>query len=126
MTARLWLRISACYFGVLGLASFLAPQTAAAGLGQVMTPFDAFAARTVGVILIGFAVANWSISARPTTGMAIANLFLNAALAAVDTLAILDGTISAGSWGGIAAHVVLMAGLLVPVLTARGSTARLR
>ncbi|MEV1171537.1 hypothetical protein [Nonomuraea sp. NPDC049784] len=122
MTARLWLRISAVYLGLLGLASLLAPQAAASGLGQPMTPFDIFAARTVGVILIAFAVANWSTGVRPATGTVLANALLNAALAALDTLAILDKTISAGSWGGIAAHLVLLTALLAHLFTARAAT----
>lgn len=115
MTARLVLRISAIYLGLLGVASAVLPQTAASGLGQAMTPFDIFAARTVGTTLIALAIADWATSTRPPAGMLVANIVLNATLAVVDTVAIIDHTISASGWTGVTAHIVLLIAFAVAI-----------
>jgi hypothetical protein len=119
---RLVLRISAVYFGLLGVASLAVPKAAASGLDQPMTSFDVFTARTIGAILLAFAVATWSASARASTGILAANVLLNASLAAVDIGAIAGGTIGATSWTGVAAHLVLLSALLVGAVRLRRSS----
>jgi hypothetical protein len=42
----------------------------------------------------------------------LGNIFLNTALAIVDIAGIVGGTIGAGSWSGIAIHLLLLAGFL--------------
>jgi hypothetical protein len=110
---RLVLRISAVYFGLLALASLTVPKAAASGLDQPMTSFDVFTARTIGAILLAFAVATWSGSARASRGILAANAILNASLAAIDITAIASGTIGATSWSGVAAHLVLLSAILL-------------
>ncbi|MEV4820943.1 hypothetical protein [Micromonospora sp. NPDC049274] len=107
---RWLLRITAIYLGVLGAAALLVPQAAASGLGQPLTPFDVFATRTIGAILLTVAILNWSasVSTRAPAAVVLANVFLNAALGVVNAIAIVDGTISAGSWSGVAIHAALI------------------
>ncbi|MFG1653575.1 hypothetical protein ACGFIE_26940 [Micromonospora sp. NPDC049275] len=107
---RWLLRITAIYLGVLGTAALLVPQAAASGLGQPLTPFDVFATRTIGAILLTVAILNWSASAstRAPAGAVLANVFLNAALGVVNAIAIVDGTIGAGGWSGVAIHAALV------------------
>ncbi|HEX4225177.1 MAG TPA: hypothetical protein VHZ97_22630 [Pseudonocardiaceae bacterium] len=113
---RGWLlKVAGLYFGALGAASLLVPTMAAASLGQVMTPFDVFTARTIGAILLAVAIMNWSASRQSPAaprGVLLGNIFLNAALAVVDIVGVAGGTIGAGSWSGIAIHLLLLSGFL--------------
>jgi len=103
------LKLPAVYLAAIGLVSFAFPRQASTGLGQELTAFDTFAARTIGLALVTIAIVNWTASAR---NVVLANIFLNASLAALDTVSILDGTIGPGSWTGIAIHLILLSGLL--------------
>jgi hypothetical protein len=106
------LRLSAVYLGAIGLISFAFPRQASTGLGQELTAFDTFAARTIGLALVTIAIVNWSAGAESARNVVLANIFLNASLAALDTVGILDGTIGSGSWTGITIHLILLTGLL--------------
>ncbi|MEW9533109.1 hypothetical protein [Microbispora sp. NPDC049125] len=110
MTLRWLLRIVAIYLGALGAASLLVPQAASSGLGHALTPFDIFAARTIGATLLTIAILNWSasMSALIPVGVVLANVFMNAVLGTVDATNIIGGTIGAGSWSGVAIHAALV------------------
>jgi hypothetical protein len=87
-----------------------------------MTPFDLFATRTIGVLLLTIAITNWSASLRGAgvrTGVLLATLFLNGALAVVDIASIRAGTIPVDSWTGVAVHGVFIAGFLVVLVGGR-------
>jgi hypothetical protein len=116
------LTLSALYLTVIGALSLVVPASAASGLGHDMTPFDLFATRTIGVLLLTVAVTNWSASLRDAgvrTGVLAATLFLNAALAVVDIASIQAGTIPVDSWTGIAVHGVFVVGFLVVLVGGR-------
>ena len=109
MKLSLFLKLLAAYLGLLGAAALLLPQTATGQLGQPMAPFDVFASRTVGVVLLTVAVLDWVLSSagRPVPrGALLANLLMNTALGVIDTFAIAGRTIGASSSVGIAFHAV--------------------
>jgi hypothetical protein len=59
--------------------SLFVPTIAATSLGQTMTPFDVFTARTIGAILLAVAIMNWSAGRQaPNTvrGILLGNIFL--------------------------------------------------
>jgi hypothetical protein len=126
---RGWLlKIAGLYFGALGAASLFVPAIAATSLGQTMTPFDVFAARTIGAILLAVAIMDFAAGRRPANtvrGVLLGNIFLNAALAVVDIVAISGGTIGAGGWSGIAIHLLLLAGFLYSAAVGRFGSVRL-
>ncbi len=89
MKASLFLEIVAAYLVLIGTASLAIPQAAASSLGPELTSLDVFAARTVGMI-------DWWSSNLPAAllgGLICANPVMNAALAILDTLSLLSGTI---------------------------------
>jgi hypothetical protein len=123
---RGWLlKTAGLYFGVLGASSLLVPTIATTSLGRIMTPFDIFTARTIGAILLAVAIMNWSASRQSPhamRGTLLGNIVLNATLAIVDIAAITERTIGAGSWSGIAIHLVLLAGFLYYAIRAARPT----
>jgi hypothetical protein len=115
MIARLLLRGSALYWGVVGAVALLSPRTAVAGLKSRPTAFDAFTSRTIGATLITVAIANWS--ATPGCGILLANLVLNSVLGGVDLAAIANGTIDDNAWPGVAVHGGLAAAFAAALRT---------
>jgi hypothetical protein len=79
-----------------------------------MSDFDLFATRTVGAILISFAVSNWF--ATPSAGVLAANAFLNAALGMIDVLAITQSTIGANGWSGVILHATLLTATVIVIV----------
>jgi hypothetical protein len=124
---RVLLTLSALYLTVIGALSLLVPASASSGLGHDMTLFDLFATRTVGAILLTVAITNWWASlprAGGRTGVLVATLFLNSALAVVDVASIRSGTIPADSWTGVAVHGVFIAAFLVVLVGSRTAVTR--
>jgi hypothetical protein len=115
MTVSTFLKLVAIWLGLNGAISILIPQVAAAGLGQTLNAFDLFAAQTVGVLLLTLAIMNWVLSvanAASVRGALWGNLFMNIALASIDSLNLLTGTIAVGSLFGIGIHVLVIVGLV--------------
>jgi hypothetical protein len=123
MKLSLFMKLVAGYLVVIGAVSLLMPQAASGGLGQALTAFDLFVARTLGAILITLGLMNWSVSnliPRPPDGVLWANIFMNVTLGVIDTANILDGTIGPSSWSGIGFHVVFTALFVLYLTRARG------
>ncbi len=122
MTPSRLLKLSAIYLAAIGILSLLVPRVAAAGLGQPMTAFDVFAARTVGAILITVALLNWSTSSQAPEslrGALLANIFMNTALGTIGIVNIVNGTIGAANWSGVTIHAVLLASFLFYLVRGR-------
>lgn len=112
---KLFVRIAAAYFAVIGLASLLAPQSASGQIGHALSAFDVFVARSLGAAIVAVAMANWSLSSRlsrSTVGLLWANLFMNTSLADIDIVAVTHKTIGQNSWTGISIHGLLAAGFV--------------
>jgi hypothetical protein len=111
---KLFVRITAVYLGLIGLASLCDPA-ASSQLGHTLSMFDVFMARSLGAALVTVALIDWSASSRLRSlgsGLLWANLFMNTALAAIDIGAIAHKTIGSGAWFGVGMHCVFIAGLV--------------
>jgi hypothetical protein len=110
---KLFIRFAAVYFIAIGLISLAAPQAGSGQMGQTLSAFDIFVARSLGAAIMTVGLINWSLSSRQshsTTGLLWANLFMNASLATIDVYAVLQKTIGASSWFGISMHALLIIG----------------
>jgi hypothetical protein len=104
------MKLAGAYLCLIGAASLFLPQSASSGLGQELSAFDLFVARTLGIVLMSIGFIDWSVSdlePRLLTGVIWANVFLNVALGVLDSSSLVTGTIGGSSWSGISFHVIL-------------------
>jgi hypothetical protein len=113
MKLSLFMKLVAGYLVLIGAVSLLIPQAASGGMGNELSSFDIFVARTLGAALITLGIIDWSIS---NPAVLWANVFMNVTLAIVDTLNILAGTIGPSNWTGIGFHLAFTAGFLFYLL----------
>lgn len=113
---KLFIRLAALYFVIIGLASLLAPQAASS---HPLSAFDIFVARSLGAALATIGMMNWSLGAKLNQrlrGPLTANLFANASLACIDIYAVHQKIIANSSWFGIGIHALLCAGFIYCLL----------
>jgi hypothetical protein len=116
MKLSLYLSITAAIAILFGLVFLLLPDQGVAGLGMSANPGVLALTRSMGCLLLGLGIINWSARNEKNSSLLKGVLLANLIVQIIETLLslqdIYSGVVSSIDWGGEILHIILALGFL--------------